>query len=175
MKGFVSFIKFLLFATTLAFSSLEFVLADQLIKLPQGSEQVSQILVTTGTQVRHQIFSQCLPIQLGKTVDIRVKTELTNNLGYNVGVGYSILVWDYGKNGLIRYYDLSHPMMTNVTPDTHHLIIETNELENPQPVAGVSTRCYTLSVYAVSSSAPSNNSAYLLVEKNYGNLIIAIR
>jgi len=146
--------------------------ADQLLS---SKTEESQIVPVSATAQQVPVYTQCIPQPAGKTVDVRVQAEFTNDLGFNVGVGHTIEVKNYlGPNAIgrpVSTYTLIPATMTNVTPDMHHMVTINSGLENVRPDPSYRTKCYTLKVWAVSN----HGNGALRIEPGYGHLTIALR
>ena len=142
------------------------------------SAQASILPITDGVNLApQQTYAVCSPYAAGKTADIRWQVEVTNPLQFNVGVGWHIMAWDYktvdGLSSYVASYPITPPVMQNVTPAGHHMVIQNSYLHKityppgtPGPV-----RCYTLVLWAVASGGGGN----IVVEPGYGYLQVAVR
>jgi hypothetical protein len=108
-----------------------------------------------------------LDLTSGTIVDIKFQAELTNDLGYNVGVGrYVVRTHSPVSTTGVR---VIKAVMSNVTPNEHHqVLIHTGAEEIKENLSGV---YYNVVIYANSSAGDGN----LKVEKGRGELIVEIR
>lgn len=69
-------------------------------------------------------------VQPGDLLDITANARVTNNCGYNIGVGWHLWVYDYTDPARSSgtWYRVSHFMGENVTPDMHHMPLTINAL-----------------------------------------------
>lgn len=133
-------------------------------------EKTQLLPISSGAADPKQIFSYCQPLKEGTVVDIRYQTEVTNPYNKNVGIGWYVKSWDYlmedGIQTLIRTDIMTPPVMQNVTPAGHHMVVSGSYIQKVSYPQGGSTRCYTLVMWAVSS----NPGGSILVEQGYGFL-----
>jgi hypothetical protein len=108
-----------------------------------------------------------LDLKSGTIVDIKFQAELTNDLGYNVGIGrYVVRTNSSVSTTGVR---VIKAVMSNVTPSEHHeVLIHTGAEEIQENLSGV---YYNVVIYALSSAGDGD----LKVEKGHGELIVEVR
>lgn len=108
-----------------------------------------------------------LDLRSGTIVDIKFQTELTNNLGYNVGVGrYVVRTHSPVSTTGVR---VIKAVMSNVTPNEHHqVLIHVGAEEIQEDLSGV---YYNVVIYADSTAG----DGVLKVEKGHGELIVEVQ
>ena len=108
-----------------------------------------------------------LDLRSGTIVDIKFQAELTNDLGYNVGIGrYVVRTHSSLATTGVR---VIKAVMSNVTPSEHHeVLIHTGAEEIQENLSGV---YYNVVILALSSSVNGD----LKVEKGHGELIVEVR
>jgi hypothetical protein len=130
-----------------------------------GAERVSTIQVNSGLHI--VVLSVKVPnLKPSDIVMVQAQAELTNDLGFNVGVGRGLLRSPVGPdNAGAGTYTL--PLaMDNVDPTMHHKVL--NLATSDSGVTG--DAYYNLVVYAVSSWG----SGPLAVEPGYGTIRAAV-
>jgi hypothetical protein len=134
------------------------------------SELVRLLPISSGAANTQQVFSYCQPAQEGSLIDIRYQSEVTNPYSKNVGIGWYLMAWDYrvenGTSTFVRTSIVTPPVMQNVTPAGHHMVVSGSYIHKVSYPQGGNTRCYTLVMWAVSS----NPGGSILVEQGYGFL-----
>jgi hypothetical protein len=108
-----------------------------------------------------------LDLRPGTIVDIKFQAELTNDLGYNVGIGrYVVRTHSPLATTGVK---VIKAVMSNVTPIEHHeVLIHTGAEEIQENLSGV---YYNAVILALSSSADGD----LKVEKGHGELIVEVQ
>lgn len=140
------------------------------------NEQATSLQVTNGVSIAEaQVFSTCFRPKPNDCLVINAQTEVTNNLGFIVGIGYVIRAWDYyagldGSSTCVGSFNVIPPVMTNVTPDMHHLVVKDTALDQVAFQGNTNVRCYTLVLWAVSS----HGTGSIIIEPSYGFLQVMV-
>lgn len=94
---------------------------------------------------------------------ITAQAELTNDLGFNVGIGRDLIrIKKVDDNSRLATTgtQLKHDVMTNLTPDIHHLVIDTAAIDT-LPSDG--DFFYSLIVWGVATAGSGN----VAIEENF--------
>lgn len=104
-------------------------LAPAAAGLALGSLECTAIPVDLSTSSYRTLFRVVMgAVQAGDLLDIDAWARVTNNVGYNVGVGWHVWIYDYNNplktNG--PWWRISPLNGENVTPDMHHMPLHTS-------------------------------------------------
>jgi hypothetical protein len=131
------------------------------------NEQVSSLVINGG---EGQVYSYCDRLPVGQIVSISIQAEVTNPQNFNVGLGSCIRAYDYAcdQNGCtyIQSPFSSPPVMSNVTPSMHHMVIVKAYSDRVAYAGAGNTRCYTLVLWAAAEAG----GGYITVDQGYGFL-----
>ncbi len=126
-----------------------------------GAERIPTIDVNGGLQ--KVILSVKVPnLKSSDVVSIQAQAELTNDLGFNVGVGRALSRSPVGPDDVGTGVHLLPPAMDNVDPVMHHKVLNVATSDS----GAVGDAYYNFIAYAVSSAG----SGPLKVELGYGTI-----
>ena len=130
-------------------------------------EQVSFLQINGG---EGQIYSYCARLPVGQIVSISIQAEVTNPQNFNVGLGSGIRAYDYACDANGCNYVQSPfsppPVMSNITPSMHHMVIVKAFSDRVAYAGAGNTRCYTLVLWAAAEAG----GGYITVDQGYGFL-----
>lgn len=144
--------------------------------LDARATQATYLQITNGSYIQEaQVFATCARLKPGQVVSVHYQAEVTNPNGYNVGIGSVLRAWDYnvdatGNSVFVRNYNAVPPVMTNVTPDMHHLVARGSIADTVSYALSGNTRCYTLVLWGVASGG----AGIINVEQGYGFLQVLV-
>lgn len=129
--------------------------------------QATFLQITGNNLEQKQVYGSCFEVPAGRTVSVFAQASVTNPNRYNVGIGSVLRTWDYTPDGrVIAVENITPPVMSNVTPDMHHMVINKAYAGKVAYEDGASVRCYTLVLWAVSDAG----RGIIIVEQGYGYL-----
>jgi hypothetical protein len=134
-------------------------------------ENILNLPVTQETGlVRNNAYSVGpITVPPNSLVEIDFQCELTNNLGYNVGVGRQIIRTTSAAS--TTGTPINPAVMSNSTPDEHHYVLVHHGME-VVGTTGLTNVYYNVPLWLVSTSATSG--ATMRLEPGYGELIIKV-
>jgi hypothetical protein len=145
---------------------------EQIVLYKDATENILNLPVTTEATgpIRNNIY-QVGPINVppNSLVEVFFQAEVTNNLGYNVGVGRQIIRTTSAT--ATSGTGVNKAVMSNSTPAEHHYVLVhfgTEEIGT----AGLSNVYYSVPVWCVSTSAQPGHT--LRLEPGYGELIVKV-
>jgi hypothetical protein len=144
---------------------------EEIVVYEDTSENILNVPVTQESGVVRNNAYSVGPINVppNSLVEINLQCELTNNLGYNVGVGRQII--RATSSAATAGIPINPAVMSNSTPAEHHYVLVHYGYELVG-AAGLTNVYYNVPLWLVSTSAAPG--ATMILEPGYGELIVKV-
>lgn len=133
----------------------------------------STLPIDLSTSTWRTVIRQVLPVSAGDTLDITAWARVTNDVGYTVGVGWHLWVYDCdsGLGTAGTWWKISPSLGDNVTKDRHHMPLHIS-MVHAVPDDWPKDHRMVVVLRADAHSTAAVDGDTLTVDQTYGHLAV---